>query len=71
MNRCPSTGKEAFATAAAAHKRIRQLSKRRKDRQDDKFTKGALSAYRCSYCHCWHAGHKNACKPKPRMEAYA
>ena len=58
MNDCSSTGKEMFATFAAAYKRVSQLSKRKKDRHDDKFNHGPLSAYRCRHCHQLHVGHK-------------
>ena len=58
MTKCPATGKEIFTTAPSAYKRVNQLSKRRKDRADDKFTHGQLNAYRCRYCHGYHVGHR-------------
>ena len=58
MNACARSGKEQFATAAAAYKRIGQLQARKRDRMDDKFSRGPLTAYRCRYCHFFHAGHQ-------------
>jgi len=58
MTRCHISGKECFVTCAKAYTRLAMLSKRHRDRMDNKHVHGPLNVYRCA-CGQFHVGHKS------------